>query len=317
MPVFDDLQSVAGVPYHRAEYNKDIIDMVILRRAREEGIRLPTGTKPDVFNYHGAWVAQPRAGINRNVMYLDLASLYPNALRGVNIGPDTIIGTQKDLERSEYTEDDCYWSYIDDRPVKHVGEDEDWQDFIDGEYKMVYDPNSSGSSMKWRDDPQYDRCYYLKPSIKEGFLREVVQDLIDMKSVYSGSKYEAVKRVTNCFTPDTDVLTPEGVKNIQDMEIGDNVYSFNKDTEEVDVKEVTRTFSYPEYDGELVDLWNQNIDFSVTPNHNMVVQNANPSNSDDSYKFIEAGELSDGSAYRLPNDWGEIVGERLDVLRPK
>lgn len=221
--VFDAIQSVAGVPYHKAEYNADILDTVVLRRAKEKGIRLPTGEAPDCWNYFGATVFQPRAGLNHNVMYLDLASLYPNLMRALNVGPDTIVGTQEDLNNSEYTEEDCYWSYIDPREVYHLDKGESYRDFTDGTYKMVYDPHANGSKMKWKDDPVMQRCYYLKPSVKEGFLRGTVQELIDLKYQYEGTMYEAVKRIVNSIYGYNAYLTQNTSSRLADWRIGESI----------------------------------------------------------------------------------------------
>jgi len=219
--VFDSIKSVTGTPYHRSEHNKDILDMVVLRRARERNIRLPTATELDVFNFHGAKVFKPTAGINRNVIYLDLASLYPNGLRELNVGPDTIVGTQEELEASEWTESDCVWSYIDTREVKHLEEGESWRQFTDGGYKMIYDPNGGG--IKWSDDPQYERCYYLKPSIKEGFLRDIVGDLIEMKYQYEGGLYEAVKRVVNSIYGFVAAQSKTNSSRLADWRLGESI----------------------------------------------------------------------------------------------
>ncbi|MCM3040575.1 polymorphic toxin-type HINT domain-containing protein [Paenibacillus motobuensis] len=48
----------------------------------------------------------------------------------------------------------------------------------------------------------------------------------------------------NCFTAGTKVLTDEGEKNIEDIEVGDKVLSKNEDTDEVAYKEVTATFNH-------------------------------------------------------------------------
>ena len=166
---------------------------------------------------------QPRAGLNHNVMYLDLASLYPNLMRALNVGPDTIVGTQADLEASEYTQDQCYWSYIDTREVYHLEKGESYRDFTDGEYKMVYDPHASNSKLKWKDDPQPERCYYLKPTIKEGFLRETVQELIDLKYQYEGTMYEAVKRIVNSIYGYNAYLTERTSSRLADWRIGESI----------------------------------------------------------------------------------------------
>src|SRR5208282_2346520 len=70
----------------------------------------------------------------------------------------------------------------------------------------------------------------------------------------------------NCFSPDTKVMTKDGVKYIAEIKIGDMVYSLNKETGESELKPVTRTYEY-DYYGNMVKFQSNHIDFLVTPNH--------------------------------------------------
>ena len=70
----------------------------------------------------------------------------------------------------------------------------------------------------------------------------------------------------NCFSPDTKVMTKDGVKYITDVKTGDLVYSLNRETGKSDLKPVTRTYEY-DYDGDMVQLNSNHIDYLVTPNH--------------------------------------------------
>jgi len=201
--VFASMQNVVGTRYNRAEYNADIIDTYVLRKARQKGIRLPTGGPPEEYKYLGAWVEDSQAGMSHNVVYVDVGSMYPNQLLTQNASLETLIGTQEDLDESQYTEDDCVWGYIDPRPVKHLDEGtpkSEWKQYTNGQYKMVYDPHQS--SQKWTcdesDGPQLERLYFLDHDVQKGFLTECVEELIDLKNQYRGtSLYGSTKRVTN------------------------------------------------------------------------------------------------------------------------
>jgi len=198
--VMASLQAVAGVTYNHGEYNRDIIDTYLLRKARQKGIRLPTGGPPKEYKYLGAKVFQSSAGVSHNVTYIDVDSMYPSLLMTLNASPETLIGTKDELEASKYTEDDCVWGYIDPRPVKHIKKGEPWQQYTNGEYKMVYDPHAP--SVKWTCDedgsPQYEKLYFLSHEVQKGFLTECVEELIDLKNQYRGtSLYGSTKRVTN------------------------------------------------------------------------------------------------------------------------
>jgi len=119
----------------------------------------------------------------------------------------------------------------------------------------------------------------------------------------------------NCFTPDTDVLTPDGVRNIRDLAVGDTVYSLDPETMEMEVKPVVETQSYPDYRGDLVDIETSKMDFRVTPNHRMVVRkNETNGITEDDYSFVEAGELDDATNYELPHDWDGPDGTTLETV---
>lgn len=173
LQMYDHLRDVTGQLYTECHHNISMIDMLFLRDALKKNVALPTSKKPDVKHYHGAKVFNPAPGRHENVFYPDLASLYPNLFWATNMSPETIVGSAADLEASEYTKDDCFVVYYDprDEHVKKAGDNDD----------VVEDP-----------------LYVLKPEIEEGFVRDSIGDLIDMKYEYKGtSKYGAVKRVTN------------------------------------------------------------------------------------------------------------------------
>jgi len=176
MDMFQNLRSLAGAQFENCHNNIDLLDVMILRYAKEMGVALPTNTKPDRGWYYGAHVFEPELGRHENVVYPDLWSMYPNMIRNCNMSPETIIGTKEDLEASEYTEDDCRWSYIDTRNTN------------------VKNPDD----MTGAADPVYEKVYFIKPSIQTGFMTEVVDDLMGMKDAYDGTPlYAAIKRVVN------------------------------------------------------------------------------------------------------------------------
>lgn len=176
LEMYDHIRSIAGATYSEiADSNIGIIDVLFLRQASNRGIALPTSVRPDVQHYWGAYVFPPVPGKHKNVVYPDLSSLYPNLFRDMNASPETIIGFESDLKQSNYTKDDCHTVYVDTR---------------------------SESTKRSVDEPERTPLYVLKPEVKESFVRETIQDLIDMKyeykkDEYSDEAYAAVKRITN------------------------------------------------------------------------------------------------------------------------
>ena len=98
-------------------------------------------------------------------------------------------------------------------------------------------------------------------------------DIAGDKSVYKLNYYKqySVKVLMNCFSGDTQLLTPSGEKNIKKCKIGDVMYSINPETHALEEKRVTKTYEY-DYNGDMVHFNTQNMDLIVTPNHNMIVE---------------------------------------------
>lgn len=174
--LYQNLRKLTGAQFEDCHNNIDLLDQYILRFAQNEGIVLPTNTKPDRGWFYGGHVFEPKLGRHENAVYPDVWSEYPNAFRTCNMSPETLIGTKEDLEASEYTEDDCRWSYIDTRPDRLKNPDD----------------------MTGATPPQKEKCYYLKPDIKEGFMNKVVDHVMTLKDDYDGTElYGPVKQVVN------------------------------------------------------------------------------------------------------------------------
>jgi len=170
LDLFQNIRSLAGVQFDNCHNPIDTLDVMFLRKAQNRNLVLPTNEEPERDWFYGAFVFESAVGRHRNVIYFDVASLYPNIIRQTNISPETIIGTENDLEESEYDKEDCNWSYIDTRRTES----------------------------KKESDPEFSRCYYLKPSVKEGFIKSVVDELLQFKDSYDGTElYSAVKRLVN------------------------------------------------------------------------------------------------------------------------
>lgn len=172
LELYDNIRSVAGATYSEcADSNIGIIDILFLRQAKGRGIALPTSMKPERGWYYGAKVFNPYPGKHRNVVYPDLASLYPYLMWSLNVSPETIYESLEEVRADGYSEDDVYRAYIDFR----------------------------ADAEKRDSEPQTETVYYLKPEVKTGFVRSVVDDMVDMKYEYKGAgkKYDAVKRITN------------------------------------------------------------------------------------------------------------------------
>lgn len=207
MSLYGKLQELAGTRYTESNYARDVIDSDMLRLARENDVALPSVMETKRDKLHGAQVLDSSPGIHAGVVYMDLASLYPNLMRALNASPETLVGMEDDLLSSVYSPSDCVHGWVDPRPVKRVGPSETYSDFTDGEYKMVYDPNAN--TIKWRDSwesiqRELVKCYYLDPEqfdgpFGEGILPSRADDYIRWNKQYEGTLYKATKRQRNAL----------------------------------------------------------------------------------------------------------------------
>jgi len=303
--LYPSLQRLSGARWTEVHHSGDVIDYDILREARRLGITLPSSGQTDRSRYHGAVVKEPIPGLHRNDTYLDFSSLYPQLLRALNASPETVIGDEQDLRESPFSKRTARWSWIDRRPIKRLSPDELYSDFTDGSYKLIVDPRKE--TIKWRDgwwriQEYLEPIYFVPPEEHEGILPSKAETYIRWNKAFTGIMYAATKRQRNCFTGDTEVLTPDGVANIQQLDVGDEVYSLDPDTMAVEIKSVTDTWAYPGTHDDLVSFQSSYCDLTVTPDHRMLISE---DWTDDDYKFVEADDVS--TNVRLPSDWGDNI----------
>ncbi|ELY94919.1 DNA polymerase B region [Natrialba chahannaoensis JCM 10990] len=278
IPFWDEVRSFVGCKLEDAPTPGDAVDMYVLHQAYGEFALPSKGQQEAGEEYEGGAVFEPITGVKENVTVLDLKSLYPMCMTTINASPET--------------------------RVDH--------DSYDGE---TYE---APTGTHFRKEPD---------GVNRTMITELLAEREEKKALRNEHEpgtpeYEqydrqqgAVKVIMNCFTPDTEVLTPDGVRDITDLEVADEVYSLDPETEALEVKPVVETHAYPEYDGDLVDIETSKIDFRVTPNHRMLVRkNETNGITEDEYSFIEAGDLDRATNYELPHDWDGPDGNELDTV---
>ncbi len=81
-----------------------------------------------------------------------------------------------------------------------------------------------------------------------------------------------------CLSEDTDILTPEGWKGHEDIEVGDVIKTFNIKTGKIQDQAVKKLFAKP-YKGQMYNLKNEIQDQLISPGHRVVRKNLEPHNS--------------------------------------
>ena len=156
-----------------------------------------------------------------------------------------------------------------------------------------------------------------------GLLRKLTALRLETKAAMRGTddvgeqaeldaRQNAFKNVINCFTPDTDVMTAEGLKRVGDVAEGDLVYSLDPETMTAAYKAVTRTYRQERYVGPMVHLCTGLVDLAVTPNHRLLTEIAPAGRPAEGYAWREASDLFSTKyrhRHRLPPG-APLVGAR-------
>ena len=278
IPFWREVATFVGCKLEDATTPGDAVDMYVLHEAHGQFVLPSKGQQEGGEEFEGGAVFEPVTGVLENVSVLDLKSLYPMCMVTINASPET------KLEGASHRED----AYVAPTGTRFA---KDTDGIIREMVTELLEEREEKKALRNDHDPgsgayeQYDR--------QQG----------------------AVKVIMNCFTPDTEVLTPDGVQGIHELEVGDPVYSLDPESMELEVKPVRETHSYPEYDGELVEIQSDAVDFRVTPNHRMLVRDtATAPVNDDEYRFVEAQDLTAGRTYELPQDWKGPAGEEWDTI---
>jgi DNA polymerase elongation subunit (family B) len=83
-----------------------VTEQAIINEAHRRGMQVPNRTKMNDREENtaaaGAYVAYPKEGVHDWVGSLDINSLYPSAIRALNMGPETIIGQLRQTMTQEY-----------------------------------------------------------------------------------------------------------------------------------------------------------------------------------------------------------------------
>lgn len=227
--------------------------------------------------YKGAIVVESPSGVFFTVVVIDFASLYPSIIKEYNLDYMTINScNHEECKKNIVPETTHYVCKI----LKGV------TPLLVGTLKDA-------------------RVKYYKKQSKRN-------DLTQAEKTWYNCVSEGVKVIMNaCFTPDTYTITPEGIKNIKDFKIGDDIYTYNKKTGFIEKDEVSAITKYP-HNGNMVWLNSKQMDLITTPDHNYFIEK----HYSGERKEIKANQLCIGDV--IPQHLGiqnyESLPEEIDVL---
>ena len=81
-----------------------VTEQAIINEAHQLGMVVPNRNREEQFDTQaaGAYVATPKAGMHDYIGAIDINSLYPSAIRALNMGPETIVGQLRPIMTDHY-----------------------------------------------------------------------------------------------------------------------------------------------------------------------------------------------------------------------
>ncbi len=241
---------------------------------RSEELRRKGGASSEAIikgkKYKGGLVIEPKPGIHFGVSVLDFASLYPSIIKVHNLSYETVNCEHDECKRNR------------------VPDTENWVcEKRDGIESLV-----TGSLRDLRVN-------HYKQLSKSQSLSKEDRDLNNTVS-------QGLKVILNaCFTGDTDIVTPEAIKNIKDIVVGDRVINVNPETLKAEIDRVVEIQQFP-YRGEMYHFNDrQFVDLQVTPNHRFLVKDVK-AGSKSRAMFRTAQEVFNATNMAIPKLTGGV-----------
>ena len=214
--------------------------------------------------YKGGLVIEPKPGVYFDVSVLDFASLYPSLIKVQNLSYETVNCPHEECRRNIVPET-THWVCTKRKGVTSL---------VTGSLRDL-------------------RVSHYKPLSKIPTLSKEERDLYGIVS-------QGLKVILNaCFSGDTELVTPEGIKNIKDFKVGDRVVSVNPESLEPEIDEVVDVQAF-DYNGDLYHFKDKRfVDLLVTPNHRFLTVDRR-GGSRTGVAFRTAEEVYNGTNVTIP-----------------
>jgi DNA polymerase I len=204
--------------------------------------------------YKGGFVIEPKPGVHFDVSVLDFASLYPSLIKVHNLSYETVNCPHPEC-RSNTIPDTSSWVCTKRKGIVSL---------VTGSLRDL-------------------RVAHYKPLTRDQTLSPEDRELYNVVT-------QGLKVFLNaCFTGDTFVVTPNGVKNIKEVRVGDQVVNVNPHTLRAELDRVVEVQAFP-YKGDLLHFKDKRfVDLMVTPNHRfLTLDRRKSSDSHTAFRTAEA-----------------------------
>jgi len=133
-----------------------LTEQAIINEAHDRGLVVPNRKhrlSTEDTQAAGAYVAYPKKGIHEYIGSIDINSLYPSAIRALNMGPETIVGQLRPVMTDRYIADKMADKIVNGKKVKGTSFTEAWEGLFGSlEYTAVMEQQrSTGITVDWTD----------------------------------------------------------------------------------------------------------------------------------------------------------------------
>ncbi len=182
--------------------------------------------------YKGGLVIEPKPGVYFDVSVLGFASLYPSLIKVHNLSYETVNCPHPECKTNTIP-DTSSWVCTKRKGIVSL---------VTGSLRDL-------------------RVAHYKPLTRDASLSKDDRDLYNVVS-------QGLKVFLNaCFTGDTYVVTPRGIRNIKELKVGDEVVNVNPETLEAEIDDIVEVQAF-RYQGDLFHFKDSRfVDLMVTPNH--------------------------------------------------
>lgn len=238
-------------------HNSDSGDYLLMREYKKNDIIMPSQpTKEDTIErlkagkIGGGYTTCFKPGFHENVYIWDFKSEYPSVIQTWNISPETYIETI-------HNESDA--KLIDRN--KFIVTPSDFE-------KEVYHPARIYKKEEGVIPKVVKKLVEERDKIKYTMKEFKISDPDKYKQMYL--EQYALKTDSNCFHPNTMVLTKNGIKNIKDLQLNEKVLSINPKTLETEYKKIIALHN-ENFKGDLIKFENKRTLLRTTPNHKFLL----------------------------------------------
>jgi DNA polymerase elongation subunit (family B) len=136
-------------------------EQAIINEAHGKGLVVPNRKSRDDGNTQaaGAYVAHPKVGMHDYIGAIDINSLYPSAIRALNMGPETIVGQLRPVKTDAYIAEKMADKFVNGRKVKGESFAGAWEGLFGSfEYEAVMRGDPSFEIIIDWEDGTSDTC---------------------------------------------------------------------------------------------------------------------------------------------------------------